>query len=89
MNTKPLSKEYLSEVRNRLNAATPGPWISFVEGRDHLAGENFIRRSLDDSIDDMYVRGATVSDQDFIAHARQDISLLLDEIERLKLLLGK
>jgi hypothetical protein len=82
--SKPLSDEYLSEVRKRCEEATSGPWVSFIEGRDHMSGESFIQRSLDDSVEDLYLRGATVEDQDFIAHARQDIPILLDEIERLK-----
>jgi hypothetical protein len=33
---------------------------------------------------DIELSGATIADQDFIAHARQDIPLLLAEIVRLK-----
>lgn len=39
--------------------------------------------------DDIELIGATIADQDFIAHARQDIPLLLSEIKRLKELLSK
>jgi hypothetical protein len=89
MSLPPLSDDYLEQVNKRYEAATKGPWISFVEGRDHLGGDSFIRRSMDDSIDDLYLHGATVEDQDFIANARQDIPLLLDEIYRLRGLLEK
>lgn len=34
--------------------------------------------------DDIEIIGATPEDQDFIAHARQDIILLLEEIDYLK-----
>jgi hypothetical protein len=34
--------------------------------------------------EDIYLTGATADDQEFIAHARQDIALLIDEIERLR-----
>jgi len=34
--------------------------------------------------DDIELNGATVADQDFIAHARQDVPKLLAEIERLR-----
>lgn len=84
MNIKALSNDYLTEVKKRVDAATPGPWLSFVEGRDHFSGDSFIRLSMNDSIDDLYLHGASIADQDFIAHARQDIPLLLAEIDRFK-----
>lgn len=87
MQTGHLTNEYLIEVKKRVDAATPGPWISFVEGRDHFGGDSIIRLGTNDDIDDLYVQGASIADQDFIAHARQDIPLLLEEIERLQNLL--
>jgi hypothetical protein len=87
MNAKdcPLSPGELAEIRQRCDAATTGPWKSFVEGRDHLGGSNFIRTGgMDDQCPDIELLGASIADQDFIAHARQDIPRLLDEIERLK-----
>lgn len=90
MEQKSLSKDYLDEVLRRCEAATPGPWISFVEGRDHTSGDSVIVRGPEGSEEDIYVIGGTVADQDFIAHARQDIPFLLKEIERLRcLLVGK
>lgn len=83
MITKPLPNELLEEIRKRCDAATPGPWISFVEGRDHTSGDSVIVRGIDGSEPDLYLTGATIFDQDFIAHARQDIPLLLSEINRL------
>jgi len=82
-----LTNEYLIEVKKRVDAATPSPWTSFVEGRDFFGGESITRLSMDDAIDDLYLQGASIADQDFIAHARQDVPLLLEEIERLKKLL--
>lgn len=60
-----------------------------VEGRHHTSGDNFIRvGGLDDAEPDMYVLRdsvpASVADQDFIAHARQDIPRLLAEVRRLR-----
>jgi hypothetical protein len=83
----PLSTEFLEEIRKRCELTTSGPWISFVEGRDHTSGDSVIIRGPEGSEEDLYLLGGTVSDQDFVAHARQDIPLLLDEIERLKKLL--
>jgi hypothetical protein len=75
----------LEAIRRRCEAATSGPWESFVEGREHLGGNDFIRTGgLDDQSPDIELLGASTADQDFIAHARQDIPRMLDEIERLK-----
>jgi hypothetical protein len=38
---------------------------------------------------DIELVGATHADQDFIAHARQDVPRLVEEIKRLKILLAK
>jgi hypothetical protein len=84
-----LSDKYLKEIRSRCKAATNGPWISLIEGRDHSSGESVIVRGTDEVESDLYLIGATEEDQDFIAHARQDIPQLLDEIERLRKLLQK
>ena len=71
----------LEAIRRRCEQATPGPWTSFIEGRDHTGGSSFIRTEGDD----IELSGATTADQDFIAHARQDIPRLLAEIVRLKI----
>jgi hypothetical protein len=78
-----LTPEYIEELRTLLSATTPGPWTSFVEGRDHDSGSSFIRTDGDD----IELTGATAADQDFIARAHQDVPLLLAEIERLEALL--
>lgn len=75
----------LDGIRQRCDAATPGPWKSFVEGRDHTSGSSFIMTG--DGANrgsDIELYGATTADQDFIAHAREDIPRLLDEIARLR-----
>jgi len=91
MNIQSVTQEYLDAVKKRCDLATSEPWISFVEGRDHTSGQSFIRRTMDDSIvdHDLYLHGeaVTIEDQDFIAHARQDIPILLNEINRLRKLL--
>ena len=75
-----LTESYLREVELRAGAATPGPWTSMIEGRDHTSGSSFIRTSSED----IELDGATVADQDFIAHARQDVPMLVAEIRRLR-----
>lgn len=70
----------MDAIRQRCDQATPGPWKSYVEGRDHDSGSSFIMTSGKD----IELIGASVADQDFIAHARQDVPQLLAEIQRLK-----
>ena len=79
----PLNEVEIDEMRWRWEQATPGPWTSFVEGRDMFSASDFIRTAGND----IYLTGATAADQDFIAHARQDIPQLLEEVARLKKLL--
>lgn len=74
-----LSKAELANIKCRLDQATPGPWVSFVENRDVFSGSDFIQTGGDD----IYLTGATVADQDFIAHAREDIDKLINEVLRL------
>jgi hypothetical protein len=81
---EPLTEEYLNAIRKRCNAATSGPWISYVEGRDHTSGDNVIVRGKGGNENDLYIIGGSVADQDFIASAREDIPRLLEEIDRLK-----
>jgi hypothetical protein len=76
----PLNQDELGEIRMRCARATAGPWKSYIEGREEMSGSDFIATGGED----IYVTGATEVDQDFIAHARQDIPKLLAEIERLK-----
>jgi hypothetical protein len=82
---RPLEDEELEAISKRCENATLGPWKSLVEGRDHTSGSSFIMTGNDGHrSNDIELSGATAADQDFIAHARQDIPLLLTEIARLK-----
>lgn len=83
-----LSNEELDKIRERCKRATIAPWVSYIEGRDHLSGSSFIMRGEGASrTEDLELTGATIEDHDFIAAARQDIPRLLNEIDRLKSLL--
>jgi hypothetical protein len=77
-----LSHELLVVIESRCDRSTPGPWKSYVEGRDHASGDSFIMTGGAD----IYLTGASVEDQDFIASARQDVPLLIREIRRLRAL---
>jgi len=88
-----LTENELAEMEGRARAATDGPWQAYVEGRDHVAGDNFIRTGgLDDASPDMYVTHyhgvqpvpAPAADLDFIASARQDVPRLVAEVRRLR-----
>jgi hypothetical protein len=80
-------------MKHRYQATSIAPWVTFVEGRDfELGGSSFIMTGIpkgeniwgENRGEDIYISGGTVADQDFIAHARQDIPMLIAEIERLK-----
>lgn len=80
-----MDEERIREIEKRCQEATDGPWVSYVEGRDHTSGSNFIMTGKEESRGaDIELRGATVADQDFVAHARQDIPFLLGVIARMK-----
>ena len=90
MRRKCLTEEEFQAIESRCAAATKAPWESYVEGRDHSGGSDFIRTGgLDDDSPDIELLGATKEDQDFIAAARQDIPLLIAEIKRLKSIIQK
>ena len=84
-NAPSVSDNDIVEIKKRCEQATPGPWKSYVEGRDHTSGDNFIMTAAED----IYLTGATVADQDFIAHARQDLPILVAEVERLRKLVSQ
>lgn len=82
---KTLSEMELDEIRRRSEAATLGPWRSFIEGRDHTSGSSFIMTGTDTNRgEDIELSGASAADHDFIAHARQDVPRLLEEIMTLR-----
>jgi hypothetical protein len=85
-----ITEDELGQIRARAEEATAGPWAAFVEGRDHLAGDDFIRTGgLNNNSPDIYVSeyvGATnikvpAADLDFIANSRQDIPRLLAALQ--------
>ena len=81
----------LDELERLERGATPGPWISMIEGRDHHAGDDFIQ-APGDRDPDIYVsirvddsfHPAAAADQVFIAAARNAIPGLIAEIRQLR-----
>ena len=76
----PISEEQLSSLESLCRAATPGPWKSSIEGRDHESGSDFIRTP----IGGIELSGASPFDQDFIAAARSCVPSLVAEIRTLR-----
>lgn len=73
-----ITEKELDEILSRCHAASPGPWKSYIEGRDHESGSNFIMTGADgDRGPDIELSGATEADQDFIANSKQDIPRLV------------
>lgn len=85
MENQSSSEGELLRFEQLCNVATPGPWLSFVEGREHQSGSDFIRTPKGD----IELSGASHADQDFIASARQDVPMLLKEVRRLRALISK
>jgi hypothetical protein len=75
-----MTKEELIHLEELSARATPGPWRSFVEGRDHESGSDFIRTDRSD----IELSGASTADQDFIAAAGEAVPRLIAEIRRLR-----
>jgi hypothetical protein len=86
-----LSDEELDRIECLIDAATQGPWFSYVVGRDTEVGSNCIEVGYCNelgSFKSIEVLGCTVADQDFIASARQDVPRLLLEVRTLRARLG-
>lgn len=77
--------EQLQEIRERAEQATPGPW-RYQSWEWRIYSPPGTQLSLDWLAS---VEGSAIpdADGDFIAHAREDIPVLLAEVERLRKLL--
>ena len=82
-----LTDAELGAIEARCAAATPGPWRSWIEGRDHTSGDSVITSRAHDIYLSPPPSHAAPHDQDFIAAARQDIPRLIAEVRRLRRLL--
>jgi hypothetical protein len=47
MSSETITEEELAEIAARCDSTTVGPWKSYVEGRDHTAGSDFIMTGTD------------------------------------------
>lgn len=85
MKNEPMNQKQIEEIRAKERAATPGPWwhtppVATIEQRIiDYDGTGMVRTKIG-TID-------CPEDAQFVAHARQDVPALLDEIDRLRGLL--
>ena len=82
-----LSEAELDRIERLAEAATQGPWFSYVAGRDAADGSSWIELGACNelgSFRSMELIGGTAADQDFIASARQDVPRLLLEVRALR-----
>lgn len=86
-----ITDEALANIEKRHSKTSKGPWISYIEGKDHQSGTSFIMTGVKQDEDiwnknrgtDIELSGATIFDIEFIAHCKQDIPMLIKEIRRL------
>ena len=85
-----ITEEELNQIEKRCMSTTSGPWKSYIEGRDHTSGSHFIMTGDNNHGrgEDFEIDGARVEDYDFIANAKQDIPKLIEEIRRLRSIIG-
>lgn len=75
---EPMTEEQLLAIKARAEAATPGPWgIEHVERRIWAGSERVCFLFGQD-------RRQNENNGVFIAHAREDVPALLEEVERLR-----
>jgi len=82
-----LSDDELNRIEQLIEAATAGPWISYVKGRDRYADSNFIEVGVCNELGCcrcIELGNCSTADLDFIASARQDLPRLLSEVRSLR-----
>ena len=89
MSEERITEEEIAWLRTLTANASPAPWRSMIEGRNHHAGDSFIMIGREDDRDeDLYLTRdsgpASSADHDLVAAARNYIDVLLDEIEFLR-----
>jgi hypothetical protein len=77
-----LTVERLADIRQRADAATPGPWLVEDDHRDLNRWVTSESGTLEANFG--YLGNRNQDDARFTAHAREDIPALLAEIERLR-----
>ena len=78
-----MTEQELAEIRQRANAATPGPWKNFKTGYTKNGRTDGEALECVKNLEGDITFAIDAVDADFIAHARQDIPDLLAEVKRL------
>ena len=84
-----MTDKRLHEIGDRLEVVEPGPWLARSDGRGNCVGivaPGDGNRFIDNRfiVSDDRVDGIPPNEATFIAHAREDIRDLLDEVWRLR-----
>ena len=91
-----MTKEQLAEIRGRVEKATGGPWIinktddagwcecPLCQNEGEVLIENITGDGWKYMIQSCGIGEMVNNNSDFIAHVRQDVPELLDEVERLQ-----
>ena len=86
-NSHELSDGDLEQIARLIEAASAGPWTSYVMGRECDAESTCIEIGTCNELgtfDQIELVGGTTADQDFIAAARQCLPRLLLEVRTLR-----
>lgn len=87
-----LDDDELARIAQLAEAATAGPWISYVAGRDTDVETSRIELGSCNelgSFDSIELIGGRAADHDFIASARQDVPRLVEEVRILRARLSR
>lgn len=75
--------DFISEIEARLNAATPGPWHRVDKSRNVVSSQSHPICEVSAAYHRQTVHG-TGKDEEFIAHAPQDLRRLIDYARELE-----
>ena len=84
-----LSEDELNQIQKRSDNVTFAPLQVDLADDDHISNNFISLRTEQQQNKDIKLIDATDAEHDFIAHARQDIPKLLNEIRRLKTVISK
>ncbi len=78
-----MDNEELQAIKQRVDAATPGPWTAKARASDGYV-DSFLGVEVEGPPDAQRGQFSRMEDADFIAHARDDVPALVAEVEQLR-----
>lgn len=84
-----MDENRILEIKERLQATTPGAWRVWKPDEDYFGNDDpmietesgqYIAQTSYDNLSST-VRETMVADADFIAHAKEDVAYLLEQLE--------